>query len=129
ADAVGAVTPGATGLGWGVRAAATTKTAANLARAQQRAEKLNKVDRSGKEFTKAGKEVVKDLNKIENNGKLVCASCKETLVQPKQSQKGITPPKNEAHVDHKVPKSLGGSGTPNNGQILCRSCNISKSNK
>ncbi|MEA1230310.1 hypothetical protein ODQ17_13120, partial [Acinetobacter sp. IRS14] len=26
ADAVGAVTPGATGLGWGVRAAATTKT-------------------------------------------------------------------------------------------------------
>ncbi|QEC65650.1 HNH endonuclease [Mucilaginibacter ginsenosidivorans] len=37
---------------------------------------------------------------------------------------GITPPDNEAHVDHIKKKSDGGSGTPNNGRVRCRKCNI-----
>ncbi|HGM2086194.1 HNH endonuclease [Neisseria gonorrhoeae] len=28
-----------------------------------------------------------------------------------------------------MPKSKGGQGTPKNGQVLCRGCNIKKSNK
>ena len=45
-----------------------------------------------------------------------------------KNKKGVTPSKTETQVDHVVPKSKGGSGTPNNGQVLCRDCNIKKSN-
>ena len=30
-------------------------------------------------------------------------------------------------IDHKIPKSKGGSGTEANGQVLCRDCNRTKS--
>ncbi|MFN7241081.1 MAG: HNH endonuclease, partial [Chitinophagales bacterium] len=46
-----------------------------------------------------------------------------------QSKSGVTPPKTETQVDHINPKSNGGSGTPDNGQVLCRDCNIQKSDK
>jgi len=60
---------------------------------------------------------------------MVCEDC-GTITQPaKQHQKGIRPPSNETHVDHKVSKSNGGSGTPNNGQVLCRDCNLKKGAK
>jgi 5-methylcytosine-specific restriction endonuclease McrA len=35
----------------------------------------------------------------------------------------------KAHIDHVVPISHGGNSEPSNLQVLCRTCNLSKSNK
>ncbi len=86
-------------------------------------------DRSGKDFTKSGKDKVRNDNASKNDGQMKCENCGQDVVPPKQHQKGVTPPSNEAHVDHIDPKSKGGAGSPENGQVLCRTCNLDKSNK
>ena len=70
-----------------------------------------------------------DLNRIQNNGQVKCANCGIETIPAKQSIKNTTPTSNERQVDHVIPKSKGGQGTPKNGQVLCRGCNIKKSNK
>jgi hypothetical protein len=85
--------------------------------------------RSGARFTKKDKVVVKQDNASRNEGKNRCENCGVETVQPQQHKKGITPPKNETHVDHIVPRAKGGEGEPDNGQVLCRDCNIKKSDK
>ena len=84
--------------------------------------------RAGKKFTPKGKREVKEANAAENDGELKCEGCEKTVVNPKQHQKGVSPPGNEAHVDHIEPRSKGGAGSPPNGQVLCRTCNLGKSN-
>jgi hypothetical protein len=106
----------------------TIDNAIDLAKAEKRAAKLSDVGREGKNFTKAGKEAVIDFNKARNNGKAVCETCGTNTLPATQSRRGVTPSKAERQVDHVIPKSKGGSGTPNNGQVLCRDCNIKKSN-
>jgi RHS repeat-associated protein len=106
----------------------TIDKAIDAVKAQQRAEKLSKVERVGKNFTKAGKEAVIDVNKAKNAGKVKCATCGTKTVPATKSKRGVTPSKKERQVDHKKAKSKGGSGTPDNGQVLCRECNIKKSN-
>jgi RHS repeat-associated protein len=101
--------------------------AIDAVRAEQRAAKLSKVERAGKDFTKAGKEAVIDVNKAKNGGVVKCETCKTKTTPATQSKKGTTPSKKERQVDHVKPKSKGGSGTPDNGQVLCRDCNIKKS--
>lgn len=98
----------------------------NVSDVQKRADNLSKKQRPGKGFTKAGKTVVKDLNKVKNNGQMKCANCKTDVHQASQHTSGVKPPNNEAHVDHMDPQSNNGSGTPNNGQVLCRECNLNK---
>lgn len=95
---------------------------------EARAAKLSKTPRPNKPFTKAGKKVVIEKNRLKY-GKTKCEKCKVETVPAKQSKKGVVPDKNETQVDHIEPESLGGSGTPDNGQVLCRDCNIKKSNK
>jgi RHS repeat-associated protein len=102
---------------------ATEKT---LTKAEERAAKLSETDRSGKDFTKAGKDAVKDVNAEKNGGAMKCANCGQPVENGAQHTKGVTPPSNEAHVDHIDPKAKGGSGTPANGQVLCRDCNLKK---
>jgi hypothetical protein len=96
----------------------------DISKLEQRAEKLSKVDRAGKDFTKAGKDAVKDLNAAENGGKMKCTTCGADVESGVKHETGVTPPDNEAHVDHIKKKREGGSGTPKNGRVRCRKCNI-----
>ncbi|MET9618139.1 Hint domain-containing protein, partial [Kitasatospora indigofera] len=82
----------------------------------------------GSKFTKAGKRHVWRREAEANNGIAICRDCRITLVKPKQSKKGVTPPRNEGHVDHVFPKSKGGQGCRCNGELRCGPCNIGKSN-
>lgn len=104
-------------------------TTSEPTKAEARAEKLSRKQREGQDFTKAGKEAVIDVNKEKNNGKTVCVGCNTETVPATQSQKGVTPAKNETRVDHRKAKVKGGSGTPDNGQVLCSDCNLKKGAK
>ncbi|WP_369926223.1 RHS repeat-associated core domain-containing protein [Xanthomonas sp. NCPPB 2632] len=83
-------------------------------------------ERAGKVFTRMGKIEVKEINAAAHEGKIVCEACGRETVPALQSQKGVTPPGNEAHVDHIIAKSKNGDGSPSNGQVLCRDCNLDK---
>jgi len=83
--------------------------------------------RPGKPFTPKGKKQISDENKGRHGGVETCNDCYTPTVPGKRHQKDVTPPANERQYDHKEPKSKGGSGTPDNGQILCRKCNRAKS--
>jgi 5-methylcytosine-specific restriction endonuclease McrA len=85
--------------------------------------------RAGMPFTRKGKAAVKQENAEKNDGKNRCEACEAETVPSQQHQKGVTPPKNEAQVDHVIPRAKGGDGEPDNGQVLCRECNIKKSDK
>ncbi len=87
------------------------------------------VDRTGKDFTQKTKKEIDAENAAQNDGVNRCANCGIEVVPAKKHKRGEKPPANERHRDHIIPKSKGGDGTPKNGQILCRTCNLDKSNK
>lgn len=70
-----------------------------------------------------------DLNKERNGGKSICVGCGTETIPATQSQKGVTPAKNETRVDHDIAKVKGGSGTPDNGKVRCSDCNLKKGAK
>ncbi len=86
-------------------------------------------DRAGKPFTPKDKAEVKAENAAANGGQTTCENCGQPTVPGQQSKSGVTPPGNETHVDHIVPKSQNGDGSKSNAQILCRDCNLKKSDK
>jgi len=86
-------------------------------------------ERAGKAFTKKGKREVVEANKAKNNGQTTCENCNQNTVPGQKSESGVTPPGNETQIDHIYPKSKGGDGSPSNGQVLCRDCNRTKSDK
>ncbi|WP_437949416.1 RHS repeat-associated core domain-containing protein [Sorangium sp. So ce296] len=85
--------------------------------------------RSGKSFTPSGKKEIDAANAASNGGVNKCANCGTDVVPGKRSEAGERPPGNERQRDHIIPRSKGGDGGPSNGQILCRSCNIRKSDR
>ena len=122
----GAVIPGG---GTGVTVAKevekdTAKGAAHLLEG-----KSSQALRPGQPFTRAGKKEVWGRNATKHDGMNKCESCGADVIKPQQHTKGITPPSHEGQVDHMTAKAKGGSGTPENGQLLCRDCNLEKSDK
>jgi hypothetical protein len=83
----------------------------------------------GKNFTRVQKQKILSENESRNGGVLRDDRSGENLVRPKQSQKGVTPPANEAHVDHVYPRSKDGPNTYSNAEVRSRANNIGKSNK
>ncbi|PHR01351.1 MAG: hypothetical protein COB29_14745, partial [Sulfitobacter sp.] len=84
------------------------------------------VARTGKNFTPKTKRELDADNAARNDGVNKCVNCGVQTVPGQRSQRGVTPPGNERQRDHIIPKSKGGDGTFENGQILCRICNINK---
>jgi RHS repeat-associated protein len=108
---------------------AVDKTA-DLGRAVDRTADVAKTadhTREGMGFTRSGKRKIDEANARKYGGTNVCEKCKVEVVPGKRHEKGVTPPGNERHRDHIDPRSKGGRGTPDNGQVLCRTCNLEKS--
>lgn len=75
------------------------------------------------------KERMQAANMKANEGKLIDDFSGDELVLPTKSKKGVTPPPNEAQVDHGIPASLGGDNSYENLRITSRKHNRNKSNR
>ena len=83
----------------------------------------------GKPPTAAQKKQIRAENMKANNGKLVDDYTGEELVPPLKSTKGISPPPNEAQIDHRIPASVGGDNGYDNLRLTGRKYNRSKSDR
>ncbi|CAB3748826.1 tRNA nuclease CdiA-2 [Paraburkholderia solisilvae] len=89
----------------------------------------------GKNFTAAQKQKIYQQNMESNGGVLRSDMDGAELVMPTKSQKGVTPPSNEAQIDHIVPRNAAdadgaqGTNSYSNAQVLSRDQNRQKSNK
>jgi 5-methylcytosine-specific restriction endonuclease McrA len=83
--------------------------------------------RAGKPFTRTGRLEVINQN-LQQYGQATCVNCERPLAPSTQSTAGVTPADNEMRVDHVWPQSKLGNGDPEtNGQLLCSTCNLEKS--
>jgi hypothetical protein len=89
----------------------------------------------GKKPTKAQRAKIYEQNRKLRGGVLRSDRSGKELMVGKQSKKGVTPPENEAHLDHidpvvpRDPIKVPGSNSYSNFQVLSRGENIEKSNK
>lgn len=83
----------------------------------------------GMPFTAAQKRIIYDMNRRRNGGVLRSDLSGILLVAPARSQRGVTPPPNEAQIDHIYPRSRGGTNSYSNAMVLSRAENRAKSNK
>ncbi|MRG92965.1 hypothetical protein [Polyangium spumosum] len=83
----------------------------------------------GKDYTKAQKRRFLSENEARNGGALKDDRTGEPLVRPQKHQKGVSPPENEAHVDHRQPRSKGGPNSAANAEVRSRLNNLQKGSK
>ena len=84
---------------------------------------------SGKKFTQSQKQKILAENEARNSGQLLDDVTGEPLVRPQQHKRGVTPPSNEAHVDHVYPRSKGGPNSFSNAEVRSRASNLQKGSK
>ena len=77
--------------------------------------------RPGQDFTPAGKRTIDQTNAAQNGGDNKCTNCKKK-VRKVANKKGEPTPDDQLQRHHIDPKSEGGSGTPENGEVLCPEC-------
>jgi RHS repeat-associated protein len=77
--------------------------------------------RPGQDFTKAGKKTIDQTNAANHGGDNKCDKCDKD-VRKVASEKGEPTPDDQLQRHHIEPKAAGGSGTPENGQVLCPDC-------
>ena len=85
----------------------------------------------GQDFTAGQKKLIIEENKRRNSGSVVSDSPDDyydVLTQPQKSIKGVSPGPDEWQIDHIVPKSLGGSNSYSNAQVISRRLNREKWN-
>ena len=80
----------------------------------------------GKDYTQTQKANILESNSARNGGALRDDRTGEILVESSQSKEGVTPPTNEAQVDHVYPKSRGGSNSYGNAEVRSRGNNSNK---
>ncbi len=83
----------------------------------------------GKDFTQSQKRKMLAENEARNGGVLRDDRTGEALQRAQQHKKGVTPPTNEAHIDHVDPKSLDGTNSFGNAEVRSRLNNLKKGNK
>lgn len=90
---------------------------------------------SGKNFTQSQKAKIYEQNMEKNGGVIRSDLNGEILTVPQKSKSGVTPPSNEAQIDHIIPKKPNdinvspGTNSYDNAQVLSREQNRQKSNK
>ena len=84
---------------------------------------------SGKNFTQAQKRNILAKNRERNGGVLRDDRTGELLETPQKHMKGVTPPANEAQVDHVYPRAEGGPNSYLNAEVRGAAANNLKSNK
>ena len=83
----------------------------------------------GKDFTAAQKRQIIELNRQKNGGVVRSDYSGKLLYPPEKSMKGITPSPDEWQIDHIIPKSMGGTNSFSNAQVLSREENRLKWDK
>jgi uncharacterized protein RhaS with RHS repeats len=84
---------------------------------------------SGKPFTQSQKRKILAENQGRNSGQILDDVTGEPLVPAQQHTRGVTPPGNEAHVDHVYPRSQGGPNSFANAEVRSRAANLLKGDK
>ena len=88
----------------------------------------NKVG-DGKETTTSQRKRILEENKKQNSGELKSDGDGRALNPPKKVAKGEKADMNQAEVDHKMPRSKGGSNSNANQRVISKEENLKKGNK